>query len=65
MKTLGALLSTTVGLSTVGVLAATIQPEKRSVTAVTVKGNAFFAGDTRFYIRGVDYQPGELDLGIP
>ncbi|KAK7720801.1 1,3-beta-glucanosyltransferase [Botryosphaeria dothidea] len=25
---------------------------------VTVKGNAFWAGDERFYIRGVDYQPG-------
>ncbi|KAI5369871.1 Putative glucanosyltransferase, glycoside hydrolase superfamily [Septoria linicola] len=29
-----------------------------SLPAVTVKGNAFFAGDERFYIRGVDYQPG-------
>ncbi|KAF7184972.1 1,3-beta-glucanosyltransferase gel1 [Pseudocercospora fuligena] len=29
-----------------------------SVPTVTVKGNAFFAGDERFYIRGVDYQPG-------
>jgi len=25
---------------------------------VTVKGNAFFVGDKRFYVRGVDYQPG-------
>lgn len=25
---------------------------------VTVKGNAFWAGDERFYVRGVDYQPG-------
>ncbi|KAH8724046.1 Glucanosyltransferase-domain-containing protein [Phaeosphaeriaceae sp. PMI808] len=32
--------------------------EKRTITPVTVKGNAFFAGDKRFYIRGVDYQPG-------
>ncbi|KAF2652790.1 glycoside hydrolase family 72 protein [Lophiostoma macrostomum CBS 122681] len=29
-----------------------------SITPVTVKGNAFFAGDERFYVRGVDYQPG-------
>jgi len=29
-----------------------------SLPAVTVKGNAFFAGSDRFYIRGVDYQPG-------
>ncbi|KAJ5648613.1 hypothetical protein N7490_004985 [Penicillium lividum] len=33
--------------------------EKRdSITPVTVKGNAFFKGNERFYIRGVDYQPG-------
>lgn len=33
--------------------------EKRSsITPITVKGNAFFKGDERFYIRGVDYQPG-------
>lgn len=31
---------------------------KRSVTPITVKGNAFWQGDQRFYIRGVDYQPG-------
>ncbi|KAL1968406.1 hypothetical protein VTN77DRAFT_1935 [Rasamsonia byssochlamydoides] len=29
-----------------------------SITPITVKGNAFFQGDNRFYIRGVDYQPG-------
>lgn len=29
-----------------------------SVTPITVKGNAFFQGTNRFYIRGVDYQPG-------
>jgi 1,3-beta-glucanosyltransferase GAS5 len=29
-----------------------------SITPITVKGNAFFQGDNRFYVRGVDYQPG-------
>lgn len=29
---------------------------------VTVKGNAFFANNQRFYIRGVDYQPGGSSL---
>nr|OQO21212.1 hypothetical protein B0A51_13878 [Rachicladosporium sp. CCFEE 5018] len=29
-----------------------------TLPTVTVKGNAFFAGDQRFYIRGIDYQPG-------
>ncbi|KAH9882320.1 beta-glucanosyltransferase [Plenodomus biglobosus] len=28
------------------------------LTPITVKGNAFFAGDERFYMRGVAYQPG-------
>ena len=30
-----------------------------TVPTVTVNGNAFYAGSNRFYIRGVDYQPGE------
>ncbi|TVY25275.1 1,3-beta-glucanosyltransferase [Lachnellula hyalina] len=29
-----------------------------SLAPVTVKGNAFWVGDTRFYMRGVDWQPG-------
>lgn len=29
-----------------------------TLEAISVKGNAFFAGDNRFYIRGMDYQPG-------
>jgi len=36
----------------------TAHVQKRAITPVTVKGNAFFAGNERFYIRGVDYQPG-------
>jgi hypothetical protein len=58
MKNLGSLLSITTVLSAIGVLAATVQPQKRALSAITVKGNAFFAGNSRFYIRGVDYQPG-------
>lgn len=34
-------------------------PSKRaSMPTVTVSGNAFWQGDTRFYVRGIDYQPG-------
>lgn len=33
-------------------------PVKRSVPQVSVQGNAFYAGSQRFFIRGVDYQPG-------
>lgn len=41
------------------VLGAPSTTEQRdSITPITVKGNAFFKGDDRFYIRGVDYQPG-------
>jgi len=37
-----------------------------SLEAITVKGNAFFQGTNRFYIRGVDYQPGgSSDLADP
>lgn len=46
--------------------AATPGLKKRSVTPITVKGNAFFQGDNRFYIRGVDYQPGgSSDIADP
>ncbi|KAJ3525728.1 hypothetical protein NM208_g11513 [Fusarium decemcellulare] len=34
-------------------------PHKRaSLPAVTASGNAFWTGDERFYLRGIDYQPG-------
>ncbi|KAJ5239689.1 hypothetical protein N7468_004308 [Penicillium chermesinum] len=35
-----------------------ISAKRDSITPITVKGNAFFKGNERFYIRGVDYQPG-------
>ncbi|KEF57409.1 1,3-beta-glucanosyltransferase gel1 [Exophiala aquamarina CBS 119918] len=41
-----------------GSVAATALKPRADLPAVSVKGNAFFAGDDRFYIRGVDYQPG-------
>ncbi|KXL51133.1 glycoside hydrolase family 72 protein [Acidomyces richmondensis BFW] len=52
---------------TVGALAANVpnriearatSTASTSLPTVTVKGNAFFNGSDRFYIRGVDYQPG-------
>lgn len=39
-------------------IAAALVASAAAITPVTVKGNAFFAGNDRFYIRGVDYQPG-------
>jgi len=41
-----------------GAATAAATVKRDSITAVTVSGNAFFAGSDRFYIRGVDYQPG-------
>lgn len=32
--------------------------KRADVPPVTVSGNAFWTGSTRFYIRGIDYQPG-------
>lgn len=32
--------------------------KRATVTPITTKGNAFFKGDERFYVRGIAYQPG-------
>ena len=60
MKASVASLATALTLGVSTVLGAPSNTEKRgsSITPITVKGNAFFKGDDRFYIRGVDYQPG-------
>ncbi len=34
------------------------QPRATELEPITVTGNAFFKGKDRFYVRGVDYQPG-------
>lgn len=40
-------------------------PSKRSsLPSVTVSGNAFWAGKERFYLRGIDYQPGGSSANI-
>jgi hypothetical protein len=46
------------GLLAMGVAASPAPVKRANITPVSVKGNAFFAGDKRFFIRGVDYQPG-------
>jgi hypothetical protein len=40
------------------IAAAALASSVSALQSVTVKGNAFFVGNDRFYIRGVDYQPG-------
>ena len=35
-----------------------------ALPTVTASGNAFFAGDNRFYVRGIDYQPGGSSANI-
>lgn len=60
MKASVASLATALTLGVSTVLGAPSNTERRGsgITPITVKGNAFFKGDDRFYIRGVDYQPG-------
>ncbi|KAF2470050.1 1,3-beta-glucanosyltransferase Gel1 [Lindgomyces ingoldianus] len=57
MKTVSAFIAVSGALSA-SVAASPAVTRASKITPVTVKGNAFFAGDSRFYIRGVDYQPG-------
>ncbi|EPE03105.1 glycoside hydrolase family 72 protein [Ophiostoma piceae UAMH 11346] len=54
-------------LSAAGLVDASSSPSKTlpklaerasSLPTVTASGNAFWAGKTRFYVRGIDYQPG-------
>ncbi|KAE8347705.1 hypothetical protein BDV24DRAFT_121248 [Aspergillus arachidicola] len=54
----GSAIATALTLGASTALAAPSIKARADVTAVTVKGNAFFKGDERFYMRGVDYQPG-------
>ncbi|BAE62105.1 1,3-beta-glucanosyltransferase gel1 [Aspergillus flavus] len=54
----GSAIATALTLGASTALAAPSIKARDDVTAVTVKGNAFFKGDERFYMRGVDYQPG-------
>ncbi|KAF2865739.1 Glucanosyltransferase-domain-containing protein [Massariosphaeria phaeospora] len=59
MKSFVALLA--LGASVVPALGGMVTRQSQSKgksTPVEVKGNAFFAGDKRFYVRGVAYQPG-------
>ncbi|KAI9644156.1 1,3-beta-glucanosyltransferase [Ciborinia camelliae] len=44
--------------NTIAALALIARASSTSLTPITTKGNAFFSGNNRFYIRGVDYQPG-------
>jgi len=40
------------------------RPRATELDPITVTGNAFFKGKDRFYIRGVDYQPGGASANI-
>lgn len=43
-----------------GIVARQNSQSKGKLPPIEVRGNAFFAGDERFYVRGVAYQPGAL-----
>jgi len=46
------------GAKLLSLVAAVLASTASALTPITVKGNAFFAGNDRFYVRGVAYQPG-------
>jgi hypothetical protein len=64
MKGVGATLATVATLSTAVLATPTLKPRASAsstgtLPTVTVKGNAFWTSDSdRFYVQGVDYQPG-------
>ncbi|MCJ1386192.1 beta-glucanosyltransferase [Xylographa soralifera] len=58
MKGFNSILATSVVLNAASTFASVLAPRQSSLPTVSVKGNAFFAGSNRFYIRGIDYQPG-------
>lgn len=41
-----------------------VAPRQVSVEPITATGNAFFKGGERFYVRGIDYQPGGSSANI-
>ncbi|KAH8839944.1 hypothetical protein MCOR27_003451 [Pyricularia oryzae] len=46
-------------LGAAALVQASPQPlQKRALTPITVKGNAFMQGDKRFFVRGIAWQPG-------
>lgn len=58
MKGLATVAPLTLTLGVTRALAGALAPRASTLPAITIKGNAFFSGNDRFYIRGVDYQPG-------
>ncbi|EEP75440.1 glycolipid-anchored surface protein 5 [Uncinocarpus reesii 1704] len=58
MKTAVLSLVAAAALSVPSTYASVVSSRDSKITPITVKGNAFFKGNERFYIRGLDYQPG-------
>lgn len=56
MKSIAALSA--IGAMAVPAFAGLIARQSGKLPPVEIRGNAFFAGDERFYMRGVAYQPG-------
>ncbi|KAK4182751.1 Glucanosyltransferase-domain-containing protein [Podospora australis] len=41
-----------------------MKPRQASMEPITATGNAFFKGKERFYVRGIDYQPGGASANL-
>ena len=50
------------GLGSVLAAGAGLLQAVSALTPITIRGNAFFNGTDRFYVRGVDYQPGKPSM---
>ncbi|KAK4238551.1 glycoside hydrolase [Achaetomium macrosporum] len=66
MKSAAVVSALTAAVAVYGGPTATLPVKPRAVELepITVTGNAFFKGKERFYIRGIDYQPGGASANI-
>ncbi|KAJ4300104.1 1,3-beta-glucanosyltransferase [Collariella sp. IMI 366227] len=59
-----ALLSAVAAATAVHASPAAPKPRATELEPITVTGNAFFKGKERFYVRGIDYQPGGASANL-
>ncbi|KAK3115012.1 hypothetical protein LTR53_006097 [Teratosphaeriaceae sp. CCFEE 6253] len=58
MRTVISICAAACALLPLATLAQVVKRQQGSLPSITTEGNAFYAGDERWYIRGVAYQPG-------
>lgn len=53
-----AVLASLIGAASLASASPAVEKRQSKVPHIVVRGNAFFAGNDRFFVRGIDYQPG-------